>query len=123
MNQSGAMLKEYLKERYGSNKRACQILRLKEPYLSQVIKGKRKPNYILLNRLEEIGFDVTVFDKDIVLENYLNTDTVTDYQFIVAEMRRIIQSKNLIIRGLEMQNRNLQNEIHTLRNSQKLTKC
>lgn len=45
-----------------------------------------------------------------------NKDMVTkNYQFIVAEMRRIIQSKNLIIRGLEMQNRNLQNEIAKLK--------
>lgn len=116
MTQSGEILKRFLKERYGSSKRFCRINRIKEPYLSQVIRGKRKPNFILLNRLEELGFDVNVFDSDIILENYLDADTSTDYKLIVGEMRRIIQSKNLIIRGLEMVNRNLQNEIAKKRN-------
>lgn len=121
MSQAGQLLKSFLKQRYKTVKIFCRQNRLKEPYLSQVIKGKRKPNFQLLNRLEELGFDVNVFDSEIKLENYLGTDTASDYQSIVAELKRIIQSKNLIIRGLEMLNRNLQNEINKKRNCQKLT--
>jgi transcriptional regulator with XRE-family HTH domain len=123
LSEVGTKLKAYLVARYGSQKRACNVLRLKESYLSFIINGKRRPNYQLLNRLEEIGFDVNLFDKDIKLENYLGADTETDYKLIVGEMRRIIQDKNMIIRSLEMVNRNLQNEINKKKNSQKLTEC
>lgn len=111
MSAAGKQLQVFLRERYGNQKNACRNLRICESYLSQVIKGKRKPNFKLLNRLEELEFDTLVFDKEVKLENYLQIDTSTDYQLIVSELRRIIISKNLIIRGLEMLNRNLQKEI------------
>jgi hypothetical protein len=114
-NNIGVKLKSFIKDRYGSNKKACLVLHINQATLSAVIRGTRRPNFVIMNRLEESGFDVSLFDYQKQYINFPEDGGLSDYKFIVGELKRIISTKSLLFRGLEMELRNSKAEIQKLR--------
>lgn len=94
-------LKAFILDRFGTQKNAARAMRIPESYLSMVIKGKRKANFKLMNRLQEKGFDITYFDRFIDINRDFPINDATDLQFILSEYKRLINSKELQIRSLE----------------------
>jgi len=112
----GMPLKQWIRNKYGSQKICCRVLGIKPSYLSMIIKGNRKANRETIQNLRNSGFNADLFYNYIKVNDLHNDNlTLDEVRFIVGELKELICQKDIIIESLEMEIRNYRNDIIYLR--------